>query len=163
MGKMCTSEVRRTVADFLHVPPNEYSPNPNDKKQWSLVWFDFYKILMSHSPSWSSSSSSSSSSFISMIYWSLEVLPLHLQTMSAEEEREIGCVLARQFTKFTAMTTSIRHEIACFLARQYTYFAAMASVSCISISYLYVPIDCSNSDGPLQRWQDKHIMGVYMA
>ncbi|GJR31812.1 retrovirus-related pol polyprotein from transposon TNT 1-94 [Tanacetum coccineum] len=36
--------VRRIVADFSHAPPNEYSPSPDDKKQWSLVWFDFYKI-----------------------------------------------------------------------------------------------------------------------
>ncbi|GKD58223.1 hypothetical protein Tco_1295732 [Tanacetum coccineum] len=26
------------VADFSHAPPNEYSPSPDDKKQWSLVW-----------------------------------------------------------------------------------------------------------------------------
>ncbi|GJX34289.1 putative ribonuclease H-like domain-containing protein [Tanacetum coccineum] len=38
------ANVRRTVADFSHVPLNEYSPSPDDKKQWSLVWFDFYKI-----------------------------------------------------------------------------------------------------------------------
>ncbi|GKG03089.1 hypothetical protein Tco_0310725, partial [Tanacetum coccineum] len=25
--------VRRTVADFSHAPPNEYSPRPDDKKQ----------------------------------------------------------------------------------------------------------------------------------
>ncbi|GJT22725.1 hypothetical protein Tco_0892662 [Tanacetum coccineum] len=34
--------VRRIVADFSHshAPPNEYSPSPNDKKQWSLgCWF----------------------------------------------------------------------------------------------------------------------------
>ncbi|GJT41231.1 retrovirus-related pol polyprotein from transposon TNT 1-94 [Tanacetum coccineum] len=36
--------MRRTDADFSHAPPNEYSPSPDDKKQWSLVWFDFYKI-----------------------------------------------------------------------------------------------------------------------
>ncbi|GKA84768.1 hypothetical protein Tco_0806422 [Tanacetum coccineum] len=59
--------------------------------------------------------------------------------------------------------TSIAHEIACVLAGQYTYFAAMACVSCISISYLSEPIDCSDSDGPLQRWQDKHIMGGKLA
>ncbi|GJU04765.1 hypothetical protein Tco_1121195 [Tanacetum coccineum] len=35
---------KRIVADFSHAPPNEYSPSPDDKKQWSLVWFDFYKI-----------------------------------------------------------------------------------------------------------------------
>ncbi|GJX34458.1 hypothetical protein Tco_0246015 [Tanacetum coccineum] len=29
--------VRRIVADFSHAPPNEYSPSPDDKKQWSLV------------------------------------------------------------------------------------------------------------------------------
>ncbi|GJR50661.1 retrovirus-related pol polyprotein from transposon TNT 1-94 [Tanacetum coccineum] len=28
------ANVRRTVADFSHAPPNEYSPSPNDKKQW---------------------------------------------------------------------------------------------------------------------------------
>nr|GEV36807.1 hypothetical protein [Tanacetum cinerariifolium] len=28
--------VRCIVADFSHASPNEYSPNPNDKKQWSL-------------------------------------------------------------------------------------------------------------------------------
>ncbi|GJW44750.1 hypothetical protein Tco_0073549, partial [Tanacetum coccineum] len=28
--------VRRIVADFSHAPPNEYSPSPDDKKQWSL-------------------------------------------------------------------------------------------------------------------------------
>ncbi|GJW69050.1 retrovirus-related pol polyprotein from transposon TNT 1-94 [Tanacetum coccineum] len=39
-----SANVRRIVADFSHVPPNEYSPSPNDKKKWSLVWFDFYKI-----------------------------------------------------------------------------------------------------------------------
>ncbi|GJR92588.1 cyclin [Tanacetum coccineum] len=38
------ANVRRTVADFSHAPLNEYSPSPDDKKQWSLVWFDFYKI-----------------------------------------------------------------------------------------------------------------------
>ncbi|GJW66862.1 putative reverse transcriptase domain-containing protein [Tanacetum coccineum] len=38
------ANVRRTVADFSHAPSNEYSPSPDDKKQWSLVWFDFYKI-----------------------------------------------------------------------------------------------------------------------
>ncbi|GJU02356.1 hypothetical protein Tco_1112694 [Tanacetum coccineum] len=27
-----------TVADFSHAPLNEYSPSPDDKKQWSLVW-----------------------------------------------------------------------------------------------------------------------------
>ncbi|GJT88998.1 hypothetical protein Tco_1070715 [Tanacetum coccineum] len=44
-GKMkYTAYVRRIVADFSHAPPNEYSPSPNDKKQWSLVWFDFYKF-----------------------------------------------------------------------------------------------------------------------
>ncbi|GKA42616.1 hypothetical protein Tco_0735276 [Tanacetum coccineum] len=32
-GKMY---VRRTVADFSHAPLNEYSPSPDDKKQWSL-------------------------------------------------------------------------------------------------------------------------------
>ncbi|GJU06140.1 hypothetical protein Tco_1122570 [Tanacetum coccineum] len=32
--------VRRIVADFSHAPPNEYSPSPDDKKQWSLgCWF----------------------------------------------------------------------------------------------------------------------------
>ncbi|GJU93116.1 hypothetical protein Tco_0635295 [Tanacetum coccineum] len=34
--------VRRIVADFSHAPPNEYSPSPDDKKQWSLnrmYWF----------------------------------------------------------------------------------------------------------------------------
>ncbi|GJW93383.1 ribonuclease H-like domain-containing protein [Tanacetum coccineum] len=36
--------MRRTDADFSHAPLNEYSPSPDDKKQWSLVWFDFYKI-----------------------------------------------------------------------------------------------------------------------
>ncbi|GJY64789.1 hypothetical protein Tco_0466249 [Tanacetum coccineum] len=39
-----SANVRRTLADFSHAPLNEYSPSPNDKKQWSLVWFDFYKI-----------------------------------------------------------------------------------------------------------------------
>ncbi|GJQ95577.1 hypothetical protein Tco_0006716 [Tanacetum coccineum] len=34
------ANVRRTVADFSHAPPNEYSPSPDDKKQWSLgCWF----------------------------------------------------------------------------------------------------------------------------
>ncbi|GJZ03700.1 putative reverse transcriptase domain-containing protein [Tanacetum coccineum] len=42
--RLYSANVRRTVADFSHAPPNEYSPSPNDKKQWSLVWFDFYKI-----------------------------------------------------------------------------------------------------------------------
>ncbi|GKB36783.1 putative reverse transcriptase domain-containing protein, partial [Tanacetum coccineum] len=32
------ANVRRTLADFSHTPLNEYSPSPNDKKQWSLVW-----------------------------------------------------------------------------------------------------------------------------
>ncbi|GKB22701.1 hypothetical protein Tco_0862102 [Tanacetum coccineum] len=32
------ANVRRTVADFSHAPLNEYSPSPDDKKQWSLVW-----------------------------------------------------------------------------------------------------------------------------
>ncbi|GJU65250.1 retrovirus-related pol polyprotein from transposon TNT 1-94 [Tanacetum coccineum] len=39
-----STNVRRTLVDFSHAPQNEYSPSPNDKKQWSLVWFDFYKI-----------------------------------------------------------------------------------------------------------------------
>ncbi|GKB95749.1 hypothetical protein Tco_0981886, partial [Tanacetum coccineum] len=30
------TNVRRTVADFSHVPPNEYSPSLNDKKQWDI-------------------------------------------------------------------------------------------------------------------------------
>ncbi|GJW97387.1 hypothetical protein Tco_0179195 [Tanacetum coccineum] len=30
-------------ADMIHGSV-KYSPSPNDKKQWSLVWFDFYKI-----------------------------------------------------------------------------------------------------------------------
>ncbi|GJX29140.1 hypothetical protein Tco_0237219 [Tanacetum coccineum] len=30
------ANVRRTVADFSHAPLNEYSPSPDDKKQWSL-------------------------------------------------------------------------------------------------------------------------------
>ncbi|GJR35573.1 hypothetical protein Tco_1211257 [Tanacetum coccineum] len=34
-GKCCSAYVRRIVADFSHVPPNEYSPSPNDKKQWT--------------------------------------------------------------------------------------------------------------------------------
>ncbi|GJV83290.1 hypothetical protein Tco_1523188 [Tanacetum coccineum] len=34
------ANVRRTVADFSHAPLNEYSPSPDDKKQWSLgCWF----------------------------------------------------------------------------------------------------------------------------
>ncbi|GJS55865.1 hypothetical protein Tco_0629227 [Tanacetum coccineum] len=33
--KRYSANVRRTVADFSHAPPNEYSPSPNDKKQWS--------------------------------------------------------------------------------------------------------------------------------
>ncbi|GJR02805.1 hypothetical protein Tco_0525789 [Tanacetum coccineum] len=41
-----SANMRRTDADFSHAPPNEYSPSPDDKKQWSLVWFDFYKILL---------------------------------------------------------------------------------------------------------------------
>ncbi|GJX96367.1 hypothetical protein Tco_0352165, partial [Tanacetum coccineum] len=36
--------VRRIVVDFSHAPLNEYSPSPDEKKQWSLVWFNFYKI-----------------------------------------------------------------------------------------------------------------------
>ncbi|GKC31157.1 retrovirus-related pol polyprotein from transposon TNT 1-94, partial [Tanacetum coccineum] len=31
-----SANVRRTVVDFSHAPPNEYSPSPNDKKQCSL-------------------------------------------------------------------------------------------------------------------------------
>ncbi|GJY38039.1 hypothetical protein Tco_0424403 [Tanacetum coccineum] len=42
--KRYSANMRRTDADFSHAPPNEYSPSPDDKKQWSLVWFDFYKI-----------------------------------------------------------------------------------------------------------------------
>ncbi|GJW90651.1 hypothetical protein Tco_0168204 [Tanacetum coccineum] len=42
--KRYSTNMRRTDADFSHAPPNEYSPSPDDKKQWSLVWFDFYKI-----------------------------------------------------------------------------------------------------------------------
>ncbi|GJR72566.1 hypothetical protein Tco_0084931 [Tanacetum coccineum] len=39
-GKCYSAYVRRIVADFSHAPPNEYSPSPNDKKQWSLgCWF----------------------------------------------------------------------------------------------------------------------------
>ncbi|GKC48669.1 hypothetical protein Tco_1071414, partial [Tanacetum coccineum] len=34
-----SANVRRTLADFSHAPLNEYSPSPNDKKQWSLVNF----------------------------------------------------------------------------------------------------------------------------
>ncbi|GJT50120.1 hypothetical protein Tco_0976277 [Tanacetum coccineum] len=30
------ANVRRTVADFSHAPPNEYSLSPNDKKQWDV-------------------------------------------------------------------------------------------------------------------------------
>ncbi|GJZ38232.1 hypothetical protein Tco_0584423 [Tanacetum coccineum] len=37
MGENYYANVRRTVADFSHAPPNEYSPSPNDKKQWSDV------------------------------------------------------------------------------------------------------------------------------
>ncbi|GKC90653.1 hypothetical protein Tco_1151302, partial [Tanacetum coccineum] len=34
------ANVRRTVVDFSHAPLNEYSPSPDDKKQWSLgCWF----------------------------------------------------------------------------------------------------------------------------
>ncbi|GJR77549.1 hypothetical protein Tco_0089914, partial [Tanacetum coccineum] len=33
-----SANMRRTVADFSHAPLNEYSPSPDDKKQWSLVW-----------------------------------------------------------------------------------------------------------------------------
>ncbi|GKC71208.1 putative reverse transcriptase domain-containing protein [Tanacetum coccineum] len=51
-----SANVRRTVADFSHAPLNKYSPSPNDKKQWSLVWFDFYKIPKdTEDPSWSTS------------------------------------------------------------------------------------------------------------
>nr|GEY48761.1 zinc finger CCCH domain-containing protein 18 [Tanacetum cinerariifolium] len=32
-----SANVRRVVANFSHVPPNEYSPSPNDKKHWSMV------------------------------------------------------------------------------------------------------------------------------
>ncbi|GJU75077.1 putative reverse transcriptase domain-containing protein [Tanacetum coccineum] len=35
--KRYSAYVRRIVADFSHAPPNEYSPSPDDKKQWSLV------------------------------------------------------------------------------------------------------------------------------
>ncbi|GJT14380.1 putative reverse transcriptase domain-containing protein [Tanacetum coccineum] len=31
-----SANVRRTVVELSHAPPNEYSPSPNDKKQWSL-------------------------------------------------------------------------------------------------------------------------------
>ncbi|GJW35305.1 ubiquitin carboxyl-terminal hydrolase 9 [Tanacetum coccineum] len=51
-----SANVRRTVANFSHAPPNEYSPRPNDKKKWLLVWYDFYKIPTSKDnkdPSWS--------------------------------------------------------------------------------------------------------------
>ncbi|GJS69987.1 putative reverse transcriptase domain-containing protein [Tanacetum coccineum] len=41
-----SANVKRTVADFSHAPPNEYSPSPNDKKQWSKDTED---------PSWSTS------------------------------------------------------------------------------------------------------------
>ncbi|GJV03655.1 hypothetical protein Tco_1337224 [Tanacetum coccineum] len=35
-----STNVRRTLAYFSHAPQNEYSPSPNDKKQWSLgCWF----------------------------------------------------------------------------------------------------------------------------
>ncbi|GJS65833.1 hypothetical protein Tco_0680397 [Tanacetum coccineum] len=36
-----STNMRRTDADFSHAPPNEYSPSPDDKKQWSLYgcWF----------------------------------------------------------------------------------------------------------------------------
>ncbi|GJV77933.1 hypothetical protein Tco_1509517 [Tanacetum coccineum] len=38
--KRYSAYVRRIVADFSHAPPNEYSPSPDDKKQWSLgCWF----------------------------------------------------------------------------------------------------------------------------
>ncbi|GJU58361.1 hypothetical protein Tco_1236127 [Tanacetum coccineum] len=30
------ANMRRTVVDFSHAPPNEYSPSPNDKKQWDV-------------------------------------------------------------------------------------------------------------------------------
>ncbi|GJR13847.1 hypothetical protein Tco_0796499 [Tanacetum coccineum] len=29
-------------------PRTDYSQSPNDKKQWSLVWFDFYKNSVVH-------------------------------------------------------------------------------------------------------------------
>ncbi|GJS90669.1 hypothetical protein Tco_0773305 [Tanacetum coccineum] len=35
-GKCYSAYVRIIVADFSHAPPNEYSPSPDDKKQWSL-------------------------------------------------------------------------------------------------------------------------------
>ncbi|GJY57230.1 hypothetical protein Tco_0456345, partial [Tanacetum coccineum] len=31
-----SANMRRTDVDFSHAPPNEYSPSPDDKKQWSL-------------------------------------------------------------------------------------------------------------------------------
>ncbi|GJU35228.1 hypothetical protein Tco_1183582 [Tanacetum coccineum] len=38
--KRYSANMRRTVADFSHAPLNEYSPSPDDKKQWSLgCWF----------------------------------------------------------------------------------------------------------------------------
>ncbi|GJU25111.1 hypothetical protein Tco_1163732 [Tanacetum coccineum] len=38
--KRYSANMRRTDADFSHAPPNEYSPSPDDKKQWSLgCWF----------------------------------------------------------------------------------------------------------------------------
>ncbi|GJW55415.1 hypothetical protein Tco_0099500 [Tanacetum coccineum] len=42
--KQFSAYVRRIVADFSHALPNEYSPSLDNKKQESLVWFDFYKI-----------------------------------------------------------------------------------------------------------------------
>ncbi|GJV40760.1 hypothetical protein Tco_1419200 [Tanacetum coccineum] len=47
--KRYSAYVRRIVADFSHAPLNEYSPSPDDKKQWSLVCKD------DEDPSWSTS------------------------------------------------------------------------------------------------------------
>ncbi|GKB45055.1 hypothetical protein Tco_0889997, partial [Tanacetum coccineum] len=40
--------VRRIVVDFLHVPPNGYSPRPNDMKQYrsSSIWCGWLLLLL---------------------------------------------------------------------------------------------------------------------
>ncbi|GJY12391.1 hypothetical protein Tco_0381700 [Tanacetum coccineum] len=57
--KRYSAYVRRIVADFSHAPPNEYSPSPDDKKQWSLVYPTSVRVfpdpilfLVGLQPSW---------------------------------------------------------------------------------------------------------------
>ncbi|GJR20796.1 hypothetical protein Tco_0969323 [Tanacetum coccineum] len=48
--KRYSANMRRTDADFLHAPPNEYSPSPDDKKQWSLTSTILSNSMVTNAP-----------------------------------------------------------------------------------------------------------------